>query len=49
MNDLLVAGNLKEKTANSDWIAPDAQGKIPSTSTSAFKVSLHDAQEPVAR
>ena len=49
MNELLVTENHTEKKTTSDWIAPDAQGKLSSTSTSAFKVSLHDAQEPVAR
>ena len=27
MNELLVAENYKKKEINSDWIAPDTQGK----------------------
>ena len=49
MNELLVAENHKEKKTNSDWIAPDTQGKISSTSTRAFKILLDEAQEPLAR
>ena len=49
MNELRVAENHKGKKTNSGWIAPDTQGKISSTSTSAFKISLDEAQEPLAR
>ena len=49
MNELLVAENHKGKKTNSDWIAPDTQGKISSTSTSAFKISLDEVQEPLAQ
>ena len=49
MNELLVAENHKGKKTNCDWIAPDTQGKISSTSTSAFKISLDEVQESLAR